>query len=194
MASEQRARHRSRPPELGGEERQPSLRRLSYAPSTRKPAPQRDYEVGYKKPPKDTRFKPGRSGNPRGRAKGSKNLATLVERELDSKVRLREGSKARTVSKREVVAKQLVKKAAEGHDRAILTLLKLTERLAAELDALKANDDRPISHQALAEEDRAILAALEAHVREKLLNEHELGTEQQAKSLSETHGNEEIKR
>jgi len=31
------------------------------------------YEVGYKKPPKQTQFKKGQSGNPKGRKKGSKN-------------------------------------------------------------------------------------------------------------------------
>lgn len=31
------------------------------------------YEVGYGKPPVVSRFKKGQSGNPRGRAKGSKN-------------------------------------------------------------------------------------------------------------------------
>ena len=35
-----------------------------------------EYDVGYKKPPKRTQFKPGQSGNPRGRPKGTKNLKT----------------------------------------------------------------------------------------------------------------------
>ena len=37
-----------------------------------RPAEERDYEVGYGKPPKATRFKSGQSGNPRGRPKGAK--------------------------------------------------------------------------------------------------------------------------
>lgn len=35
--------------------------------------PDADYAVGYGKPRADPRFKPGRSGNPKGRPKGSKN-------------------------------------------------------------------------------------------------------------------------
>ena len=42
------------------------------------PEPQRDYEVGYGKPPRQTRFSKGQSGNPRGRAPGAKDLKTLL--------------------------------------------------------------------------------------------------------------------
>jgi hypothetical protein len=31
-----------------------------------------EYEVGYGKPPKHSRFKKGKSGNPQGRSKGTK--------------------------------------------------------------------------------------------------------------------------
>lgn len=43
----------------------------AHAPSPDKPE---RYEVGYGKPPSATRFKPGQSGNPHGRPKGSKNI------------------------------------------------------------------------------------------------------------------------
>lgn len=37
-----------------------------------------DRRVGYRRPPKQTRFKPGRSANPRGRPKGSRGLAKIL--------------------------------------------------------------------------------------------------------------------
>jgi len=44
------------------------------------PKTRRDYEVGYGKPPRDTRFKEGQSGNPRGRPPGLKNLRFFADR------------------------------------------------------------------------------------------------------------------
>lgn len=57
----------------------------------------RNYEVGYGKPPKHTRFKPGQSGNPKGRKPGSKNVMTLLEQTLFDTVKVRENGKVRRV-------------------------------------------------------------------------------------------------
>src|SRR5258707_14185668 len=50
------------------------------------PDNQRDYEVGYRKPPGHTRFKKGQSGNPKGRPAGAKNLSTLLSEALNEPV------------------------------------------------------------------------------------------------------------
>lgn len=78
-----------------------------------------DYEVGYGKPPVATRFRKGRSGNPQGRGKGSRNLAQLIERELDQPLTITENGRRRSITKREAVAKQLVNKAVAGDPKAM---------------------------------------------------------------------------
>src|ERR1044071_1619790 len=67
-------------------------------------------EVGYGKPPRSTQFKPGQSGNRAGRPRGSKNFATALEQELNSRVIVTENGRRKRVSKREVIAKHLVNK------------------------------------------------------------------------------------
>lgn len=88
--------------------------------------------VGYKQPPKGTQFKPGVSGNPKGRPKGSVSLATVLKKALMERVEIRENGRTRTVSKLEVVAKQLVNKAAGGDMRATQFLAGLIALYAPE--------------------------------------------------------------
>jgi hypothetical protein len=45
-----------------------------------------DSSIGYGRPPMHTRFKPGQSGNVKGRPRGSKNLTTTMTKELNQKV------------------------------------------------------------------------------------------------------------
>jgi hypothetical protein len=80
---------------------------------------------GYKKPPSDSRFRKGVSGNPRGRPKGSKTLATLMKRALHERVAVHENGKRRVITKAEVISKQLINKAASGDLRALSQLSRL---------------------------------------------------------------------
>src|SRR5271168_5244673 len=67
-----------------------------------------DYQVGHGNPPRHTRFKPGQSGNPRGRPKSAKNLSTLVHDALNEQVVVTENGRRRKVSKRQAIITQLV--------------------------------------------------------------------------------------
>lgn len=87
-----------------------------------------DYEVGYGKPPKATRFKRGQSGNPKGRPKGAKGSKANVKRELETKITVREGDRKTTISKAEAAAKRLVASALKGDAKA----LSMVERLDAD--------------------------------------------------------------
>lgn len=90
--------------------------------------PQRDYEVGYGKPPEHSRFKKGQSGNPSGRPKGSKNLATVLNEVLSERVTLTENGKPRRLAKRVMLMKQLVNRAVKS-DTAMRMLLRLTSEI-----------------------------------------------------------------
>jgi hypothetical protein len=81
------------------------------------------YEVGFGKPPRSSQFKLGQSGNPDGRPRGAKNFANAIEQELDTRVTVTENGRRRRISKREVIAKHLVNKAASGDLKAIPLLL-----------------------------------------------------------------------
>jgi len=80
---------------------------------------EKTYRTGYCKPPTMWRFKPGQSGNSKGRPKGSKNLKTLLADELNAKVTIREGERTRKVTKSEAMVKKLVADTLKGDKKAL---------------------------------------------------------------------------
>lgn len=79
-----------------------------------KDKPPSGYQVGFGKPPAQTRFKKGQSGNPNGRPKGTLNLATVITKTLRERVVINENGQRKIVTKLEAAVKQLVNKAASG--------------------------------------------------------------------------------
>lgn len=89
-----------------------------------------DYAVGYGRPPKHTRFKPGHSGNPKGRPKGTINLKTDLVEELSERISVSEGGKPKKLSKQRALLKSLVAKAiTKGDARAANILINLIVRV-----------------------------------------------------------------
>lgn len=89
-------------------------------PSTRpKRAPTGDYEVGNCRPPVHGQFKPGQSGNRKGRPSTPKTLKNAVERDLDRKVFVTEAGRKRAFRMRELVSRQVVNAACRGDAKAI---------------------------------------------------------------------------
>jgi hypothetical protein len=74
-----------------------------------------DYGVGYGKPPRATRFKPGKSGNPNGRPKRDPSaLGDIVNEVLDETVQYREKGRTHSATRREVALTVLVQRAISG--------------------------------------------------------------------------------
>lgn len=100
-----------------------------------------EYEVGYRKPPKTTRFAKGRSGNPKGRPKGSRNLEVLINEELDRNVVIQENGKKLQLSKREAVVKRFVNSAMMGDTKTISALISMDQaRQDSEPEVVELNE------------------------------------------------------
>ena len=95
------------------------------------PEPPRDYQVGYGKPPRHTRFKKGQSGNPRGRPPGAKNLPTLLSEALNERVIVTDNGGQRSITKRQAIITQLVNRSATADLRAIKILLDILQNIEA---------------------------------------------------------------
>jgi len=112
-------------------------------------------EVGYGKPPKATRFRKGRSGNPKGRPKGKSNMAAVILRTLQAKVVINENGLRREVTKFEAGMMQLANKGAGGDLRA-LNLAAMLARLAEE----RVQQDESQKPTLFEDTDRRILEGL----------------------------------
>jgi hypothetical protein len=72
------------------------------------------YEVGYGRPPKDKQFKPGKSGNPKGRPKAPPKFEDLLAKEANKPITVTIDGQKKTLTQAEVVIKALVQKAMKG--------------------------------------------------------------------------------
>lgn len=113
--------------------------------------PDGPYEVGYGKPPKDTRFKPGQSGNPRGRPKGAKNRPPVTQERFKSillseayrEVEVQDRSGPVTITVAQAAIRSLTVKAAKGQigaQKLLLSSLVAVES-EAKTERLKAFDN-----------------------------------------------------
>ena len=80
---------------------------------------EREYEVGYGRPPKQTRFQKGRSGNGKGRPRGTSNLATILGRILERRVWVTMGGKKCSLTIREALVLRVSQGALSGDTRLI---------------------------------------------------------------------------
>ena len=104
-------------------------------------------ESGYKNPPKHSRFQKGRSGNPAGRPKGSKNTLKLLDAVLEQKIKIQQEGKTISITKKQAMLMQLVNAAVKGEIKAIAALfpymmqLDMKEEQSLETNKLSLKDE-----------------------------------------------------
>jgi len=118
----------------------------------------RDYAVGYGKPPLHTRFQKGRSGNPKGRPRGRKNMSTLLSDALNGWVIVVENGRRKKITKREAIVTQLVNKSASAD-------LKATQIVLAMLRDVESQADGSADPAAFTEADQQIIRRIQARLR-----------------------------
>lgn len=91
--------------------------------------PEKKHETGYGHPPERNQFKPGQSGNPKGRPKGSKNFNTVLMEELEATVLVKENGASQEISKLVAMIKQTVNKAIQGDDRSTQLVVRLLQTM-----------------------------------------------------------------
>jgi hypothetical protein len=123
------------------------------------PDDEKYYEIGYRKPPRQTRFEPGRSGNPRGRPAGSKNLSSLLSKALDEPVIVVENGRRRRIAKRQAIVTQFVNRSAKGDLKATQLLLAILRDLEGHADPGAADPDK------VTEADQEIIRRIQARLR-----------------------------
>jgi hypothetical protein len=89
---------------------------------------EKPYSVGFKNPPKETRFKPNQSGNPKGRPRRPPTLQTTVAKVMKEQIKIREGERELRMSNLEALVRSAFRRALNG-DPKILKMVTLMLRI-----------------------------------------------------------------
>ena len=108
----------------------------------------REYEVGYKKPPRKNQFKPGQSSNPKGRPKLVKSFNDDLKEESEELLTITENGKKIRTTKQRIFIKKIYNAALSGDKTAMKELVKLLGNLPEKVEEIKKE---------LSESDKVIL-------------------------------------
>lgn len=121
-------------------------------------------EVGYCRPPHEHRFKPGQSGNPKGRKRGSRNIATIVAEVLAKRIRTKIDGEPQRILPTEALVHVVLRKALGGDRHAWETVFRWVEEG-------EASRDRRDAVRSFSDREQAILRRMEERYRERSAGE-----------------------
>lgn len=103
-------------------------------------------KVGYRRPPVEHKFKPGQSGNPRGRPKGKRSEATILNELLNCKISVREGGKVRKITVLEAILLRFTEDALKGNTKTAAFLFNRYDSQTTDVrdDASLTEDERDV--------------------------------------------------
>ena len=113
------------------------------------------YDVGYGKPPAHSRFKPGQSGNPKGKKKGDRTYQAIVRGVLNEKVPVRTARGTKKITKLEALVHTTMNSALKGNPKAVDQVLKIAREAGLTNEVADALGTWTMKE--LADEDQAIL-------------------------------------
>lgn len=122
---------------------------------------QRDLQVGYRRPPKHTQFRPGQSGNPLGRPTRTISIASELADELSRTIQGHGGE----ITQVRAIVRRLVADAVAGDAKVALMLIGLCAKLFRdqEADPRAAEDDAFVEKLGAREPDAAEKIADASH-------------------------------
>jgi hypothetical protein len=133
------------------------------------PRHDQDYDVGFGKPPKHSRFKPGASGNPKGRPKwkGRGTLNSLIGTELYRPVRLNQNGERISMPALQVALRRLVRMGAEGNPKAVETMLKIARDHSETIALEEKQEISGLTNEERLERIRQLFARVQRRIETK---------------------------
>jgi hypothetical protein len=125
-----------------------------------------DQDGSHRDPPRSHRFKPGQSGNPRGRPRGTRNLRTDLTQLLKKHIPVREDGETRHISRQEAILLSLYGKGVRGDVRAIMSILTMLMKLEPATASKPDQDEVSQRDQEIIEDYLRRKAAIQAQNKE----------------------------
>lgn len=96
-----------------------------------------NYEVGYKRPPAKHQFKPGKSGNPKGRPKLVQDFTTDFQDELEQIINIQVDGKSKPITKQRALIKRLIANSLNGNVSAIKLVTMIMSKMPVKVEDIE---------------------------------------------------------